>query len=77
MCVIGGFAVALCTRYRPLNAPFAPVVGRKRQLPIVEETVEVVEVVERRAGAFQDVLTVVAPKILSKCVSFSGEKNPL
>ena len=39
---------------------------------------EVVEVVERRAGAFQDVLTVVAPKILSKCVIVprSGHELP-
>ena len=60
-----------------LNAPFAPVVGRKRELPVVEESVKVLKIVKRRTGAFEHVPTVISPEILFQRVVFARCRHKL
>ena len=62
--VVGRQAGALVLRDRPLDAAFAPVVGGEREMPVAEHAVELLQVVERRAGRGEDVAAVVAEDVL-------------
>ena len=77
MRVVRGAARALRARDRAAHAPFTPVVGGERQLPVPEHPVEVLEVVERRAGALEHVLTIVAPKVLVQGIVVPGRRHEL
>ena len=59
------------------DAAFAPVVGGKRQLPVAKALMEPHEVVQGRAGAFQNVAPLVLPEILLQRVDGAGSRHEL
>ena len=77
MKVVGRLFAALRALNRSLYASLTPVVGSKGQMPVPEHSVQVLEVVECRASAFQNVATVVAPEILRKVVGLPSRRHEL
>ena len=59
------------------DAAFPPVVGGKRQLPVPEPIVQSREVIERCAGAFENVAPLVFPEILLQGKDGAGARHEL
>ena len=62
---------------RALHAAFAPVVGRQRQMPVAEHAVQLLQVVQCRAGGCQHVAAVVAKRVLLEFEVFAGSRHEL
>jgi hypothetical protein len=75
--VIGRQTLRLVFLDRPTDRAFAPVVGGQRQVPVAVQFVNVLQVVERRAGRLDDVAPFVDPPVLFQIVLLAGRRHEL